>query len=246
MRYTVLLAVTVALTATGATLAGFGLEGWSESGMYLAWQQHGCSDGSGLPWAVLEVVRVPDGETVYRAEYFPAECDWTCPPGDEGREMGPEEALLEEARPLMDSLGIVPGSGGDLLVCHPLTDFTADRDSVRFYGGAWSPDYHGPEYLLTLEMAASGTEQVPDWFPPPVLLELTLELVGGETVVLASDQAPAPGYEYVYGYGIREVRTHSGRFVAVVLDTVLPGFEGADGAFRVVTGVLPGTPRSAP
>jgi len=239
MRSAAFFAVTAAWAAAGATLAAFGFVGWSGSGLYLAWVEHGWSDGSGLPWAVLEVISVPDGGTVYRDEFFPDEDDFTCAVDDGPGEFDPGAALVEGARPLLDSLGIVTGNGGDLLVCHPLTDSGADPDRASFYGWTAGVDYHGPEYRLVLTETLSGEEQVPDWFPPPVLLRLILERVGGGEVELASDTAPVRGYTNVYDYRIREVRTHSGRYVAVVLDTAVPGFEGADGAFRVVTGLLP-------
>ena len=233
--------VLIVMTGTSAcaTLAEFRLIGWDESGEYLAWEQHGWSDGAGLPWAELSVMHVPSGATVYRADSFPTEGTglWEyCPAGNPVRAV-----LLERAAPLLDSLGIEAGNAGTLLVHHPVTDFTTDAYLVRFHGWAASVDYHGPEYLLELVEHESGEPQVPDWYPSPVLLELRLEQAGGDTVTLVSESEPAPGYRSVFGYRIRDVITYRDRFVAVVLNTVIPGFEGADGAFRLVSGVLPGS-----
>ncbi len=223
-----------------ATLAEFGLLGWSESGEYLAWEQYGFSDGSGLPWAELTLVRVPDGIPVFRTDTFPLESGDLDPAYPEG-DSALRSILRSEAQPLMDSLGIVPGSSGLHPVHHSLCDFSVDPVMVSFYGWILSVDYHGPEYLLTLGMSESGEPQVPDWFPSPVLLRLDLEHVGGDRTPLAADSLLEAGYEHVFDYRIQDVYTFMDRFVAVVLNTTVPGFEGSDGGFRVVTGVLPGT-----
>ena len=46
-------------------------------------------------------------------------------------------------------------------------------------------------------------------------------------------------YRNVFSYRIRDVYMYGSRFVAVVLNTGIPGFEGADGRFRVAAGALP-------
>ena len=240
MRFVYTVLLTAAGAAVCATLAEFRLIGWSETGEFLAWEQHGWSDGAGLPWAEVTVVYTPDGEVVYRADSFPSEetcLEWSY----DGEMNHVRAALLEEAMPLMDSLGIVAGSTGSLLVHHPITDFTADPGYLRFHGWAMSADYHGPEYVLELTELESGARQTPEWYPPPVLLLLTLDQAEGDTLTLVSDSMLIHEYQYVFGYRIRDVCTYMDRFVAVVLNTVVPGFEGADGGFRVVCGVLPGS-----
>ena len=223
-----------------ATLAEFGLLGWSESGEYLAWEQYGFSDGSGLPRAELTLVRASDGVPVFMADTFPVESadpEPVYPSGD-----GTLRSILRsEAQPLLDSLGIVPGSSGLHPIHHSLCDLSVDPVKVSFYGWVVSVDYHGPEYLLTLGMSESGEPQVPDWFPSPVLLQLDLEHVGGDRTLLTADSVLEAGYEHVFDYRIQDVYIFMDRFVAVVLNTTIPGFEGSDGGFRVVTGVLPGT-----
>jgi hypothetical protein len=225
---------------TCTTLAEFGLLGWSESGEYFAWEQYGFSDGSGLPWAELTIVHTPDGIPVYQSDSFPSE-SVDVDQVFRGGGCFLRSVLLDRAEPLLDSLGIISGSTGQHLVHHPLCDFSVDPEKVSFYGWVVSMDYHGPEYLLTLDISESGDMQTPDWFPSPVLLQLDLEQVGGDRTLLASDSILVTGYEPVFGYRIQDVYTFMDRFVAVVLNTTVPGFEGSDGGFRVVTGILPGT-----
>jgi hypothetical protein len=102
-----------------------------------------------------------------------------------------------------------------------------------------TPDYHGPEFRLELEELEAGVQQEPDWFPQPVLLRLTLDRIAEDALVLASDTTLVHRYRDVFGYRIRDVYFYGDRFVAVVLNTMIPGFEGADGRFRVVAGALP-------
>lgn len=227
---------------SGADLAEFNLVGFSDSGEYLAWEQYGVADGSGFAWAELVIVHVPANTVVYRARAMPTEAemmDGTFPESPSGLRM----LLREDASSELDSLGIIKGNTGMHNLHHSLCDISVEPDRVRFYGWVFASNYHGPEYLLEITTEPTGEEQHPDWFPPTLLLHAELEQVSGERVILVDDAAPAKSYEHTFGYRISDVYTMLGRYVAVVLNTEVPGFEGSDGRFRLIGGVLPGSMR---
>jgi hypothetical protein len=151
---------------------------------------------------------------------------------------------LSEARELMDSLGIVPGDTGRLCVHHPLTDLTPGQRDVRFATGMYGPDHPAsPVFDLVLEnreAAGVDEETMEMWVVPPVVLYLALVERGtGRETVLADETGTADESLYCYGYGLRDVTTWRDRYVVVVLRRSVPGFEGPDTRYRVVTGVLP-------
>jgi len=224
----------------GADLADFNLVGFSESGEYLAWEQYGVADGSGFPFAELVVVHVPANTVVYRTRALPAEAEMmgeTFPESPASLRM----LLREEASSEFASLGIIPRNTGMHNLHHSLCDISVEPDRVRFYGWVFASNYYGPEYLLEITTEPTGEEQYPDWFPPTLLLRAELEQASGERVILVDDVVPAESYEHTFSYRISDVYTMLGRYVVVVLNTEVPGFEGSDGRFRVIAGVLPGS-----
>jgi len=226
---------------SGADLANFSLVGFSDSGEYIAWEQYGVGDGSGFPWAELVIVHVPANALVYRTRAMPTEAEMmggTFPESPDDLRM----SLREEASSELDSLGIIPGNTGMHNLHHSLCDISVEPDRVRFYGWVFASNHHGPEYLLEITTEPLEEEQYPDWFPPTLLLRAELEHVSGERVILVDDAEPAESYEHTFGYRISDVYTMLGMYVVVVLNTEVPGFEGSNGRFRVIAGVLPGSP----
>ncbi len=216
------------LSAYGADQAWFRLLGFSEDGKYLAWEEGGVQDGSGFPWQrviILDTETSTEVESSYKV--------WE----DELRE--PEEGFFNT-----DRNGLVMEYGIDTppedpLVYRPLTDLAAQGDSLRFCLEYYCPGYYTGEYVLRLERspaAPGNVEGYPDWFPEPVVLSLTV----ADTDFFHEEEPPEE-YGYVFGYGFAGIYRNpiARERLVVVLHSVMPGFEGADGRFRVVSGELP-------
>jgi len=71
-----------------------------------------------------------------------------------------------------------------------------------------------------------------------VLLEVLITDSSGNTVMHYLDDSPQPVYEYISNYRIRDVYVFNDSLVAIIMNTTGPGFEGPDGMFRMVTGVI--------
>ncbi len=224
MKHAVLLLV-AAVCSRAADQAWFRLAGFSSGGEYLAWETGGVQDGSGFPW--LRVVILDTGTS---------------------REVESSLMVLEDEFANPD-LGVFQNRRNDLLmefgievppeeplVYRPLTDLTAQGDSLPFCLEYHCPGYWSDEYMLRLATTPLGYDKdYPDWFPEPVSLELALS---GE--LFFSEPEPPEEYRYVFGYGFAAVYRNPvlANRLAVVLHTVVPGFEGADGRYRVVSGEL--------
>lgn len=226
----VVIVLFTALICRAADQAWFRIIGFSPDGGYLAWETGGIQDGSGFPWIRMVVL---DSRTSIEADsrYRVWEDETAAPDVD---------YLRRERADLMMEFGIEEGNTGEPLVYYPVTDLSAPGDSVLFCLDYYCPGYNAGEYLLRLKgRAVSAEEGYPDWFPDPVLLSMTAE--GDSAQIFFSEDEAPEDYAYVFGYSIAAVYRNPAlsRSVAVVLHAVVPGFEGADGRFRVVSGELP-------
>ncbi len=227
-----------------AHLASVEFLGFSDDGMFAAIEQCWISDGSGAPGAELIIKSVPDDSVVHRYRIlWPEELLYAD---------GVEKVFLNSDNPasdsihglsqaLLDSLGISPGNTGVHCIHHPLTDRDAVPDRVSFVTWLGAFSYTGPEYILQLRNHPEMPESPPEWlsmFDCPVLLETTITNRSGDTLLFQKDSYPEYGYEYVSEYRIRDVYVEGDSLTAIILNTVEPGFEGADSRFRIITGVL--------
>jgi hypothetical protein len=227
-----------------ASLASVEFLGFSNDGRYAAMEQYWIADGSGCPCADIVVLSVPDNSIIRKFEL-----SWT--EGMmyvDGVEIGYEnslnparETVLEDAGSFLDSLGISQGNKGVHCICHPLTDTGSEPESVSFVTRVSSLTYGRPEFSLSILNHEEMPDSAPDWlsmFDTPVLLEVLITDTNGNTVIHLRENSPQPGYEYVSDYRIRDVYVYDDSLVAIILNTKEPGFEGHDGMFRMVTGVI--------
>ena len=216
----------VCLSAYGADQAWFRLLGFSADGRFLAWEEGGVQDGSGFSWLRV-VVLATETSTEVESSYQVWE--------DELNE--PEEGFFQsEKNRLLMKFGI-DTPPGEPLIYRPLTDLNPQGDSLRFCLEYFCPGCWADEYVLLLEQTPVGYEEgYPDWFPEPVILSLTVD-----DKCFFNEEEPPEEYGYVFGYGIAGIYRNpfAGNELVVTLHSVVPGFEGADGRFRVVSGVLP-------
>ena len=243
-------------------IAVFELIGFSQSGEYLAWEQYGIQDGSGFPYSLIEIVHVPSGSTVVvehelyvfdEAEFFDTAIpdDWRPLLDEQEREFRFWE---EYARPIarsrireeMSSLGVIEGNVGTLCVHHPLTDRSLANENVRFVTGMLAPSFDAsPEFEILLELPIVASMEETAWEcgfvtdARALRLELICEQLSYRRVLVDDTQDAVDRSAWVYGYQVRDVVVYRDTFVAVVLRKSVPGFEGPDVRFRVVTGRLP-------
>ncbi|MCD4701021.1 MAG: DUF2259 domain-containing protein [Candidatus Aegiribacteria sp.] len=230
--------------SSAASLASVEFLGFSDDGRYAALEQYWIEDGSGFPGAEIVILAVPDNIIIRRFEV-----PWTerlmYVDGVEmcyENSMNPaRKTVLEDAESFLDSLGISQWNKGVHCICHPLTDTGSEPESVSFVTWMGSLMYRGPEYSLSTLNHEEMPDSTPDWlsmFDAPVLLEVLITDANGNTVMHLRDNSPQPGYDYVSDYRIRDVYVYNDSLIAIVLNTTEPGFEGTDGKFRMVTGII--------
>ncbi len=231
-------------TSMAASLASVEFLGFSADGRYAAMEQYWIEDGSGFPGAEITVMSVAENSVIRNFEVQWTE-DLMYGSGVEmcyENSMNPaRETVRGNAESYLDSLDIAPENEGAHCVCHPLTDTGVEPESVLFVTWIGSPMYRGPEYSLSLQNHEEIPESSPEWlsmFDAPVLLEVLITDANGNAAMHLRDNSPQPGHRYVSNYRIRDVYVYDDSLTAIILNTTEPGFEGPDGMFRMVTGVI--------
>ena len=231
-------------TSAAGHLASVQFLGFSDDGMFAAMEEYWISDGSGTPGAELVIKSVPADSVIHRYSIlWPEELLFV--DGLEKTFLNSDnparDSIRELSQAILDSLGINPANSGVHCIHHPLTDRDAVPDRVSFVTWLGASSYMGPEYNLQLRNHPEVPESSPQWltmFDCPVLLEVIITDQSGDMVMFHMDSSPEPGYEYVSEYRIRDVYVERDSLLVIILNTVEPGFEGADGRFRMITGVL--------
>ncbi len=150
LRAGLLLAATAAM-ATGATisaadagdLAQSEMIGFSPNGDYVAFQEFGEHDESGITYASIFIIDVAasapvDGAPIHASvDMFELAEDLTSK-----QAIGLARAqAMDQAEPLLDQYGIVYGNTGATLVYHPFSDVAADPYLVEFsIGRGFAPE----------------------------------------------------------------------------------------------------------
>jgi hypothetical protein len=211
--------------------AWFRLIGFSEDGSYAAWEMGGVQDGSGFQWVEMEVI---DTETSIRLDGL--EKVW-----NQYVDELPGEAEVASAEKdiqrICSEWGIRRDTCQPPLVYHPVTDLSADGDSVAFCMEVYSPRGNSGEILLVLDtQPAEPVEDYPDWFPDPMLPLLTVVRDERSSLFFMDREF----HSMFYNFSIAAVYRNPGveNSLLVVLHAVSPGFEGPDGRFRVVSGSI--------
>jgi len=242
--FSVLFLTMISGVSSAAFLATVEFCGFSDDGKYAAFEQYWIADGSGFPGAEAIILSIPDSRIVWRFK-VPWTEEMMYKNGSyvyyENSENPARQIIHEEEIPYFDSLGISVHNEGVHCICHPLTDTGVDDSNAAFTTWVSSPTYNGPEYNLSILNHQEMPESPPDWltmFDIPVLLELNMSNSSGDTVIHLLDRTPLEGYEYVSSYRIRDVYVFRDSLVTIILNTTEPGFEGPDGKFRMVTGII--------
>ena len=211
--------------------------GFSDDGNYLAFEQYGFMDGSGFPYSEIIMVNVPENSFAYSAVTHYGE--------DEEMTLSVlRDNAMFDAQSKIDALGIISGNTGDHVICHPTSDIDADPKYVRFYersGGV--PGLSGfREYGLTLNELEVATGDDVYGFGPPKMLELVLSTPGTDDIIVLQRDTKLPKRRSsVLSYRISDVYIYhyaDQQYIAVFINYSMPGFEGPDMRFMVVTGKL--------
>lgn len=206
--------------------ASFRYLGASRNKSHAAWMSFGVQDGSGFPWAVVEILATSPYRVIERHQVLITD---EAVSGD----IAPDSAVTLASGSL-SRLGIQPEFGGHILVDHKLTDAGVPPDTVIFAMETYYTWYPGVTYTMVLEQTPSAvTDRETDWFPSPVLPRLTI--TDGRSRALLYRESSAPEeHRLSFSYRIAKVIRLNGSTLLVVLNVMQPGYEGPDLRYRVL------------
>ncbi len=230
MRAVLVLAAATAVSAAMDS-ASFRYLGASPGGTHAAWMSYGVQDGSGFPWADLEILATSPYRVVERYSVLIS---------DEGASADKApDSVLSLASAGLRRLRITAENGGQVLVDHKLTDAGVPPDTVVFSVEPYYTWYPGVTYTMVLEQVpAMTTERAADWFPDPVLVKLIMYDGRSRALVFRELEAPEE-YRLSFAYRIAKVlRPHEGALL-VVFNVMQPGFEGPDLRYRLISVEFP-------
>ena len=242
-RVLAVLLVTVTFSMA-STLAELEFLGFSADGSHAGMIEHWVNDGSGCPAARLIVMSVDEDTPVILLELIWPEFrmqEFEAGGGSTGEGWNPaRDSVLAMSAEALGELGIGEGRY-TWCIHHPVTDLGVDGDRVEFALWAMSPMYFGQAMTLSLQEELWEPVRRPDWFDmvaPPVTLGFTLTDGSGEILASHTDGDAEDRFvseRFVSDYSIRDVYVFGGDGpIAVVLNTMEPGFEGPDGHYRLL------------
>lgn len=217
-----------ALPGLAGDVAQLQILGFSPDGRYLAYEVSGVQDGSGSPYCEIYFI------DVVRNEYAASPVRLRGRESESRQLAGLRQQAALSAAPSLQSLSIAAAVKGKALVHHPLTDLTSDGCYVKFstFPGP-PPGPGGSIYELVLEERPAGKS----CFDLEAKI-FTLRLQqGARTRILQHDTRLPASRGCVFRYRIERVIAYEQK-IAVFLNTFLPGFEGPDVRYMVVTGEL--------
>ena len=201
--------------------------GFSEDGRFLAFEQHGEIEARPAYWSEFYFIEV-------------ARNAWAAPPVRfADAQMLPDSVRAHSrrrAQPLLDSLGIRTGNRGQHLLSHRFTDTGVDPHKAQFVIG--TPPRIGKffeSFDLTLTPWDAGS--MCGDFGTAKLFRLTLRPQHGEEIILQEDVRLPKSRGCPLDYRIQDVYLYN-RTLAVFLNMMLPGWEGHDMRYLVVTGAV--------
>ena len=210
--------------------------GFSKTGKFLAFEEHGVQDGSGFPYSSFYVVNVDTNS--YAAGPFRIRLD-----NENATELQARAKARLAAAASLKKFGIIERNTGSLVVSRLLTDLTLrklndDESKTSRINFAEFVDsmYTEGDYELTLDLAEEKTKTCDYEEMPIYKFALTLKdnkadrtsVLQKDTTIPASRGCPIR-YEMQYVYLYKD-------YIAVFLNYYNNGFEGPDMRFLVATG----------
>ncbi len=225
MRAVLVLAAAAAVSAAMDS-ASFRYLGASPGGSHAAWMSYGVYDGSGFPWAEVEILTT--------SPYRVLEKYGVVLHDEMIHSIAAQDSVLSLAATDLRRFRITMENGGQVLVDHRLTDAGVPPDTVVFSLESYGTWYPGVTYTMVLEQEPTTvTDRIADWFPDPVLIKLVMYDGRSSALVFQEREAPEE-YRQSFGYRIAKViRLHKGALL-VVLNVIQPGFEGPNLRYRLI------------
>lgn len=231
--YLLLTVITLFVLTPANLLAGdystLNFVGFSKDGKYLAFEEYGTQDGSGFPYSDFYFVDVKKNSYVGKPYSLMVESEWATEAATR------KKARLAVAKRLR-ALEIVPGNTGKHTVSRLITDL-AETDALKFaeeIGSFW----HKGDYTLTLKKTEIKTKDCEVFEMPNYIFDLTLKDNEGDKIfTLQKDETLPKSRGCAMDYRVQEIFMYEGR-IAVFISVFMPGFEGQDMRFMVVTGEL--------
>lgn len=226
--------------------------GFSEDGRYLAFQQYGTADGSGIPFSTLYFVDVKNN-------YYPKKQIETLDTTGEKSEGKILQQNFDAGAGILRELGIIAGNQGQKVISHLFSDVGVELKTVRFAVGMPLAGLYYRTYALTLEEMKSNKKCLPSQRSRTYTLNLrerdgkkdcfgvgqsrmfTLYLHNeneNASKILQKDRSLPFSRGCPLGYRIQDVYIYQEKYIAVFLNMFTPGFEGQDMRYLVVTGLL--------
>lgn len=201
-------------------IAHYDLIGFSKDGKYLAFRHFAIGDGTGFPYADVDVIDVAKNSLVANANI-------STQTGNSSTAQV-RVAVLTKASPLLKKYGITDGSQGRFVAGALGGSQGAVQDNTLEFRAV------GREYQLELSMRDGGKETDCDGHAPQ-LLKITL--IGKTTQVIQNDAQLPTSRKCAADYRMHSVFVYGSSlvvFVAVSSD----GFEGSNVGFMAVTAKL--------
>ncbi len=192
--------------------------GFSKDGRYLAFEEFGMTDGIGFPYAKVQVVDVVKNTVLAQSEKMLE---------TENSTIAQVRAALKVAKDsLLNRYKIARANQGQFIGIAPLAPNIGGQRSEFIYAGR----------THNLELNSIFAKQAAQTCPDEIAsrLELTLT-VAGKTRILQKDGLTLPkSRACALSYEMRSAHLY-GNKLAVFVAVSLPGFEGADIRWMVIT-----------
>lgn len=210
--------------------------GFSKDGKFLAFEQYGVQDGSGFPYA--DIFFINTEKNIFAAAPVSVRID-----RDDATETTVRNKANLAAAKKLRELKIVKGNPGSLVLSHLTTDLTFNEnlknntETVRFAELIFS-SYQKGDYELSLKSVPAKMKDC-DIFEQEIFkLELSLkDNESGATKILQKDADLPKSRGCALSYSIQNVYVYAD-YIAVFLNVLTPGFEGADMRYMVVSGKM--------
>jgi len=208
--------------------------GFSHNGKYLAFQQHGVTDGEGVAFAKTYFINVKNNQYAIRPIETIEEYDEE--PSGDGAAPTIKRLNILQAKPKLAQLGIIEKNNGQHVIRHPTSDIGTDPHKVRFVIDPTLPMPLQTTYTLELTETAAAA----DCFGMGGSHKMELSLLNESTkkeIILQKDRKIPTSRGCPLSYRVQDVYVYD-KYIAVFLNMYTLGFEGKNMRYLVVTGLL--------
>ncbi len=215
---TVLALVLLFSLARAGDAANLEFTGFATGGRYLAFEQFGMTDGIGFPYAKMQIVDVTKNTVLAETQ--------TMLEIENSSISQARAAIKTKAQALLVQYKITRGNTGQFIGIAPTAPNISGQRSQFVYAGRTY------ELELTSDFAKQDAKTCPDEIAATLELKLS---VAGKTRILQKDSATLPkARACALSYEMRSAHL-LGNKLAVFVAVSLPGFEGADIRWMVIT-----------